>query len=95
MANIKSAKKRALTNEKRRQRNVARRSDVRTAIKKVMTALAGNRVDVAELKELMREAESKIAQAKGKGVLKANTASRKISRLALKVAATEHMQSKA
>ena len=34
MANIKSAKKRALTNEIKRKRNVSRRSDIKTATKK-------------------------------------------------------------
>lgn len=85
MANIKSAKKRALTNEVRRERNVARRSEFKTATKKVMAALESN--DLAAMQELLRDAESKLARARGKGVLKKNTASRKISRLAKKVAA--------
>lgn len=87
MANIKSSAKRAGTNEKRNARNVARRSDLKTATKKVMAALADN--NVAQAKELLRAAESKIARACGKGVLKKNTASRKISRLALQVAAAQ------
>lgn len=83
MANIKSAKKRAKTNEVRRQRNVARRSDVKTATKKVIAALEAN--DFGAAKDLLRDAESKIARAKGKGVLKKNTAARNISKLAKKV----------
>jgi len=83
MANIKSAKKRAKTNEVRRQRNVARRSDMKTATKKVLLALEVN--DLAAVKELLKDAESKIARATGKGVLKKNTAARNISRLAKKV----------
>jgi len=83
MANIKSAKKRAKTNEVRRQRNVARRSDVKTATKKVIIALESN--DFSAAKDLLKEAESKIARAKGKGVLKKNTAARNISKLAKKV----------
>ncbi len=85
MANIKSAKKRAVTNEARRVRNVQRRSDLKTAVKKVLSALAGNDLELAQ--GLLREAESKIARARGKGVLKKNTASRKISVIARKVAA--------
>jgi small subunit ribosomal protein S20 len=84
MANIKSAKKRAKTNEVRRERNVARRSELKTVSKKILDALGAN--DVANAKVLLREAEAKIARAKGKGLLKKNTAARKISRLAKKVA---------
>jgi len=83
MANKKSAKKRALTNEKRNMRNVARSSEFKTASRKVLAALATN--DVEGAKSLLRDAESKIARAKGKGVLKANTAARKISLLAKRV----------
>ena len=84
MANIKSAKKRARTNEENRQLNVQRRSDIKTATKKVIAALEANDVTLAQ--DLLRQAESKIARARGKGVLKQNTASRKVSRLAKKVA---------
>lgn len=84
MANIKSAKKRARTNEENRQLNVQRRSDIKTATKKVLAALEANDVILAQ--DLLRQAESKIARARGKGVLKQNTASRKVSRLAKKVA---------
>lgn len=84
MANIKSAKKRAKTNEIRRKRNVARRSDIKSSTKKVLDALAAN--DVENAKVFLREVESKIARAKGKGLFKGNTAARKISRLAKKIA---------
>ena len=59
MANIKSAKKRARTNEENRQLNVQRRSDIKTATKKVLAALEVNDVNLAQ--ELLRQAESKIA----------------------------------
>ncbi len=87
MANKKSTKKRTITNEKSRMRNVARRSDLKSASKKVLVALATN--DVVSAKNLLREAEAKIARAKSKGILKANTAARKISVLAKKVYAAE------
>ena len=87
MANKKSSKKRTLTNEKSRMLNVARRSDLKTASKKVITALSTSNLEEAQ--KLLREAEAKIARAKGKGVLKANTAARKISLLAKKVAAAQ------
>ena len=92
MANIKSVKKRVVTNEIRRQRNVARNSDLKTASKKVLTALDEGNVEVA--KDLLKTAESKIARARGKGLLKKNTASRKISQLSKKVAAAARQDQK-
>jgi len=85
MPNIKSAKKRVLQIEKRRVRNQARKSAIKTAVKKVLLALESG--DCNQSKALLLEAESKIARAKGKGVLHRNTAARKISALAKKVAA--------
>lgn len=85
MPNIKSAKKRALQGEKRRLRNFSRKNAVRTAFKSVERALEEK--DIERAKELLRDAESKMARAKGKKVIKAGTAERKVSRLAQKVAA--------
>ncbi|MDR3550463.1 MAG: 30S ribosomal protein S20, partial [Candidatus Babeliales bacterium] len=62
MPNIKSAIKRAKQSETKRKINMARKSSVRTAVKKVMTALIGNE-DVAALRELLVAAEAKIARA--------------------------------
>jgi len=84
MPTIKSAKKRMVQDEKRRQVNVARKSALKTALKKVISALA-SKASADEVTALMREAESKIARAKRK-VLHSNTASRKIGRLAKNVA---------
>lgn len=85
MPNIKSAKKRVLQTEKRQLRNQARKSSLKTAIKKVIAAIEMN--DIEGSKALLVAAESKIARAKGKGLLHRNTAARKISNLAKKVAA--------
>jgi len=86
MPNIKSSKKRVLQTTKKSLRNQARRSSVKTAIKKVVVALEIN--DSADnAKALLIAAESKIASAKGKGLMHRKTAARKISRLAKKVAA--------
>lgn len=85
MPNIKSAKKRALQTTKRQLVNQARRSSVKTAVKKVMIAIESSDIEAA--KKLFIEAESKLAKARGKGLLHHNTAARKISRLAKKVAA--------
>ena len=48
MANIKSAKKRAVQSEKRRQHNASRRSMMRTFIKKVYTAIAAGDKEAAQ-----------------------------------------------
>lgn len=85
MANIKSAKKRVLQTAKRQARNQARKSSVKTAVKKVVIAIES--ADVDTTKSLLVSAESKIARAKGKGLMHRNTAARKIGRLAKKVAA--------
>ena len=92
MANTKSAKKRVRQSEVRRIRNVSRRSDVKTACRKVADALAEGNADLA--KSELKNAESKIARARGKGLIKKNTASRKISKLAKKVASLTKKVSK-
>ena len=83
MPRIKSAKKRVLVSQKRHKVNVARKSAVKTVVRKVMDAV--NAENLADAQAFLKEAESKIAKAKGKGVFHKNTAARKISRLAKKV----------
>jgi small subunit ribosomal protein S20 len=90
MPNIKSAKKRVKQSESKHERNVARKSAIKTATKKVMAAVEEQ--DVAQMKELLKDAESKLARAKGKGVLHKNTVARKVSRLAKAVAAVQREQ---
>ena len=85
MANIKSAKKRARQEIVRHQRNLARKTAVKTAVKKVLAAIGAQ--DYENSLELLKAAESQMKRAKGKGVLHANTVDRKVSRLARKVAA--------
>ena len=81
MANIKSQKKRNRQNETRRMRNKAIMSDLKTSIKKVeAAAAAGEPTD-----ELFQAAQKKIDVAAQKGVLHANTAARKKSRLAASI----------
>ena len=83
MANIKSAKKRILVNEKKAARNQMIKSAVKTEIKKVRAAVeAGNKEEAAKA---LLAATSAIDKAESKGVIKKNTASRKVSRLALAV----------
>lgn len=84
MANTKSAQKQVLQNEKRRKINNARKSAIKTSVKKVVAALeAGKTKD--EVNVLFNEAQAKMARAKGKGLLHANTAARKVSRLAQRI----------
>lgn len=75
MANIKSQKKRNLTNEKARQRNVAVRSKMKTVMKKALTAIEAK--DAEAIKAAVPEALSVIDRAASKGVIHANSAARK------------------
>ena len=83
MANIKSAKKRILVNQKKALQNQMIKSEVKTEIKKVRAAIeAGNKEEAVKA---LLTATSVIDKAESKGVFKKNTASRKVSRLALAV----------
>ncbi|ROQ91091.1 30S ribosomal protein S20 [Desulfosoma caldarium] len=83
MANHKSALKRARQSEVRRMRNRARKSRMKTAIRKLEEAIRTNAVDEAVVR--LREATSIIAKTAAKGTIHRNTAARKISRLTKKV----------
>ena len=83
MAHHRSAKKRIRQTVKRTAINRVRTSRIRTYIKKVEQALAGGDHDAA--KSALQLAEPEIRRGVCKGVLKLNTASRRISRLARKV----------
>ncbi len=85
MPNIASAKKRAKQSLVRNERNTARRSAIKTALKKVLIAL--EQKDIEAAKTLLRDAESQVARAKGKSVMHRNTAARTVGRLATRVAA--------
>ncbi len=74
MANIKSQKKRILTNAKAYERNKAVRAEMRTRVK---NAVAEGDVDG----EATRAAIARIDKAAAKGVIHKNTAARKKSRL--------------
>ena len=85
MANHKSAKTRIVRNNKRSQINGARRSRVRTFVKKVDALIASSDKEAALA--AFKVAESEMMRAAQKGVFKKNTASRTISRLAQKIKA--------
>lgn len=79
----KSTIRRARQSEKRHERNRATLSAVKGLVKKVQTAVAEKKVQEAQAS--LREATSALSKAVTKGVLKRNTASRRISRLTLHV----------
>ena len=83
MANIKSQKKRILTNEKARLRNVAVRSEVKTVIRSVNEAVVAGDKDKAT--DALRLAGKKLDKAVSKGVLHNNNAANRKSALAKKV----------
>lgn len=83
MAHHPSAKKRIRQTAKRTEINRARTSRIRTFIKKVEQAVASGDRDAAQ--HALRAAEPEIRRGVNKGVVKLNTASRRISRLSKKV----------
>jgi small subunit ribosomal protein S20 len=80
MANIKSQIKRNKQNEKRRQRNRAVRSALKTSSKKASTAIAEGDLEAAEAHA--REASRAYDKAASKGIVHKRTAARHKSRLA-------------
>ncbi len=82
MANIKSQIKRNRQNEKRRLRNRAVRSELRTREKAAIAAAGGD----GEA-EALRQTIKRIDRAASKGVIHKNTAARKKSRLSARIKA--------
>ncbi len=85
MANTASARKRIRQTIKRTEINRARKSRMRTFVKKVEVALSGG--DKAAAEEALRVAQPEMQRAANKGVTHRNTVSRKISRLAARIKA--------
>ena len=85
MANTPQAKKRIRRNARRELVNHSRISRIRTFIKAVESAVAAGQKD--EAAEALRKAQPEMARGVARGVLHKNTASRKFSRLAKRVAA--------
>ncbi len=83
MANIKSAAKAARKAVKAQARNSARKSRIRTFVRAVEEALAKG--DQPAAAEALKKAQPEIARGATKGVMHANTAARKVSRLAKRV----------
>ena len=85
MANTPSAKKAARKIATRTAVNKARRSDMRTNVRKLEEAIAAGNADAAKA-ELQR-VQPIIMRAATKGIIHRNNASRKVSRLAARVKA--------
>ena len=76
MANIKSQKKRNLTNAKRAERNKAVKSELKTRVKSALTTAGTDAND-----EQVRLAIKRLDKAAAKGVIHPNQAARRKSRL--------------
>ena len=85
MANSPQAKKRARQNARRFAVNKARRSRIRTYLRKVEEAIASGDKDAAA--SALRVAQPELMRGVTKGILHKNTAARKMSRLSSRVKA--------
>lgn len=85
MANTAQSKKRARQSETRFAINKARRSRIRTFVRKVEEAIASGNAEAALA--ALRAAQPELDRGVTKGILHANTVSRKMSRLAARVKA--------
>ncbi|MDD1783889.1 30S ribosomal protein S20 [Enterovibrio sp. ZSDZ35] len=85
MANIKSAKKRAIQSEKRRQHNASRRSMMRTYLKKTIAAIAAGDKEAAT--KAFGEAQPILDRMATKGLIHKNKAARHKAALAAQIKA--------
>lgn len=85
MANSPQAKKRARQNERRFAINKARRSRIRTYLRKVEEAIASG--DQSAAQEALKAAQPELMRGVTKGILHKNTVARKMSRLSARVKA--------
>jgi len=83
VANIKSQKKRILTNEKRRQRNQAVKSELKTLVRHTREAVDAGDQEAATA--ALRLASKKLDKAVSKGVIHKNQAAQRKSKLARRV----------
>ena len=85
MANTASARKRIRQTKTRTARNTARKSRMRTFVRKVEEAIASG--GKAAAAEALRAAQPEMQRASDKGVIHANTVARKLSRLSARIKA--------
>jgi small subunit ribosomal protein S20 len=88
MANNPGAKKAIRKIARRTEVNKARRSRVRTYVRKFEEALGGGDIAVARLAFI--DAQSELMRAVSKGVVHKNTGARKVSRLAAQLKKVSH-----
>ncbi len=84
MANIKSQKKRIRTNEKRRQRNQAYKSELKTLVRHAREAVDAGDREAADA--ALKLASKKLDKAVSKGVIHKNQAAQRKSKLSKRVA---------
>ncbi len=87
MANHASAQKRIRRNDRRADINGARRSRIRTFIKKIELALTAG--DSKQAEDALKVAQPEIQRGVAKGLWHKNTAARKISRLSARIKASK------
>ena len=85
MANTAQSQKRARQTERRTEVNKARRSRIRTFLRKVEEAIASGNAEAAQA--ALRAAQPELMRGVTKGVVHKNTAARKMSRLSARVKA--------
>ena len=85
MANTASARKRIRQTATRTARNHARKSRMRTFVKKVEAAIASG--DKSAAATALQAAQPEMQRAAGKGVVHGNTVARKLSRLSARIKA--------
>jgi small subunit ribosomal protein S20 len=87
MANTASARKRIRQTARRTLRNHARKSRMRTFVKKVEAAIAGGDKEAA--RAALIAAQPELQRVAGKGVVHRNTVARKLSRLSARIKALQ------
>ena len=83
MANIRSAKKRIRIAERKTAVNKARKSEIKTHIKRFELALENNEID--EARELLKSIDKRLKKAALRNIVHKNAASRRVSRLTKKL----------
>lgn len=82
MANTASARKNVQKSNRRTLVNVARKTAIKTAIKKALSAIDGGSADKEQINALLSDVAAQLARAQSKGLLHKNTVARRMSRIA-------------
>ena len=81
MANTKSAKKQIQNTERNRLRNVQNRTVLKNALKRARAAITATTPDATAAQEAVNNAVKVLYRSVGKGVIKRQNASRRVSRM--------------